>query len=117
MVGLKWDGHAGEAGSTSASGILTLKGEGQKKARVPCVCAPLPARYEITSNGAHCPCVRVFKYIPIVSQGGEAPSQDSNTIHFPETSGFIDCQIFGLHPKSYPVTRFSRPAVLSPNIG
>ena len=55
MVGLKWDGHAGEAGSTSASGILTLKGEGQKKARVPWVCAPLPAHYEwlATAPTAH----------------------------------------------------------------
>ena len=70
----------------------------------------------LDDSRAHCPCVRVFTYIPIVSQGGEAPSQDSNTIHFPETSDFIDCQILGLHPKSYPVTRFSRPAILSPNI-
>ena len=35
-----------EAGSTGASGTVVLSGEGQKKARVPWVCAPLPAQYE-----------------------------------------------------------------------
>ena len=40
------NGHAGEAGPTGAFVIPALPGEGHTKARVPWVCAPLPAHYE-----------------------------------------------------------------------